>query len=292
MSVDKLQEKIRKTKNPSVIDFGILPAHIPPVLLQEEGSFVRAYGRFCMELLESLRDIVPAVRFSFAGFAVLGTEGIMTLSRVLSHAKKQGYYVLLDVPEALSQQSAQFFAQELFRQENTLEFDGVILSSYIGVDGLLPYAQMVADSGKALFTVIRTANRSAPQLQDLLTGSRVVHMSVAESVNRLGENMIGKSGYSQIAGVAAASSADGIRILRSKFSTMFLLLDGYDYPNANAKNCSYGFDRLGYGAIVCAGISVTAAWTQEFEGAQRYQQLAVEAAQRMKKNICSYITVL
>lgn len=292
MSIDRLQEKIRKTKNPSVIDFGILPEHIPPAILQDEGSFTRAYGRFCMELLESLHGIVPAVRFSFAAFVVLGTEGLMTLSRVLAHAKKQGYYVLLDVPEALSRQNAQFFVQELFRQENALEFDGVILSAYIGVDGLKPYAQMLAESGKTMFAVIRTANRSAPQLQDLLTGSRVVHMTVAESVNRLGENMLGKCGYSQIAGVAAASSADGIRTLRSKFSTMFLLLDGYDYPNANAKNCSFAFDRLGHGAIACAGISVTAAWTQKFEGAEHYRELAVEAAHRMKKNICRHITVL
>ena len=30
MSVDKLQERIRKLKNPSVVDFNLLPEHIPP----------------------------------------------------------------------------------------------------------------------------------------------------------------------------------------------------------------------------------------------------------------------
>lgn len=292
MSIDRLQDKIRKLKNPTVLDFGILPEHIPPQLLQEEGGFTRAYGRFCIQLLETLRNTIPAVRFSFSAFALLGTDGLVTLAKVMDQAKKLGYYVLLDLPEALSQQSAAYYAALVFDQMNDWSCDGFVVSAYIGTDALKPYAQMLADSRKSLFVVIRTSNRSAPQTQDLLTGSRVYHMNIADSVNRLGEDMLAKCGYSQIAGVAAAASAGSLKELRSKYSKLFLLLDGYDYPNANAKNCSYAFDQLGHGAVACAGISITAAWTQEFEGEQRYLELAEQAAQRMKKNLGRYITVL
>ena len=72
---------------------------------------------------------------------------------------------------------------------------------------------------------------------------------------------------------------------------MFLLLDGYDYPNANAKNCSFAFDKLGHGAAACAGVSVTAAWMEE-DSENTYVTLAVEAAERMKKNLTRYVTIL
>ena len=292
MSVDKLQERIRKMKNPSVIDLWVQPEQIPAHILQEEGSFVRAYGRFCGELLCGLKGIVPAVRFSFHTFALLGQEGLAQLAKLLRYAADLGFYVLLDGPEALSAQAAAANARQLLGNDTDLYFDGLILPSYIGSDGLRPYASLIGEKGKALFTVLRTSNRTAPELQDLLTGSRLVHAAAADIVNRLGEAMVGKSGYSQIAAMAAAASPESLRNLRSKYKYLFLLLDGYDYPNANAKNCSLAFDRLGHGAAACAGSSITAAWQAEGSDGRDYVECAIRGAQRMKKNLTRYVSVL
>ena len=86
MSIDVLQEKIRKTKNPSVIDLALKISDLPPHLLAEEGSAAAAYGRFCRELLGSLKGIVPAVRVGFTAFALLGPAGLTELQSVLSAA--------------------------------------------------------------------------------------------------------------------------------------------------------------------------------------------------------------
>lgn len=292
MSIDRLQEKIRKQKNPSVINFDILPDRIPPHLLREEGSFTKAYGRFCMELLDALRPIVPAVRFSFAGLALLGTDGLSTLARVLDYAKGLGYYTLLDVPEALSAQRAGENAKILFQEDTLWVCDGFIVSSYIGSDGLKPYAEGVKASGKDLFVVLRTANRSAAELQDLMTGSRLVHHAKADMADRFGKTLLGRCGFSQIAGVAPASSAGMLTTMRTKYKSMFLLLDGYDYPNANAKNCSCAFDQFGHGAAACAGNSVVGAWLDEETDEDEYAEAAVQAADRMKKNLTRYVTIL
>ena len=134
MSVDLLQDKIRKLKNPSVVEFQVSSEHIPPHILQEEGDFVKAYERFCVELLLGMKDVVPAVRFSFNRFALLGADGLSLLEKVLKYAKEQGYYVLLDVPEALSYQQAELGAQAFLAEDSRWEFDGLILSAYIGSD--------------------------------------------------------------------------------------------------------------------------------------------------------------
>lgn len=291
MSIDKLQEKIRKLKNPLAVDFSVLPQQIPPYILEAAGSFSGAYKQFCKELLEGLKNTVPAVRFDFNAFALLGCEGLVILEEVLSCAKAYGYYVLLDGVEALSAQSAARAAQMLFSEDCKWHFDGLILTAYIGSDGIRPYAEKLKAAGKDIFVVARTANRTAPETQDLLTGSRLAHMAKTDIINRFAEPLVSRCGYSQVAVVAAASSADSLRALRSKYKSLFLLLDGCDYPNANAKNCSFAFDKLGHGAVACAGLSVTAAWMEE-EDPSDYIACAVRAAERMKKNLTRYVTVL
>ena len=292
MSIDKLQDKIRKLKNPSMVDFSVDLEKIPPYILDEERNVVFAYERFCKELLDGLKGIVPAVRFNMGHFSLLGPDGLFLLSRLTEYAGNLDYYVLLDAPECLSRQAAELAAKELFSVKCPWHFDGIVISIYAGSDILKSYAKKLVPGGKDLFVVLRTANKSAAELQDLLTGSRLVHMAAADIVYRQCEKIVGRSGYSQIAAIGPASVADVLKKLRTRYMNLFLLLDGYDYPNANAKNCSFAFDKLGHGAIACAGSGITAAWDSEETDGTEYVRLAVEAAERMKKNLLRYITVL
>ena len=102
MSIDFLHEKIRKTKNPLIVDFSITEERLPPHLLEEEGDFAKAYPRFCRELLEAMAGTVPGVRFSFDMFALLGEDGLSQLKALLERAGELGFYVLLDGPQILS----------------------------------------------------------------------------------------------------------------------------------------------------------------------------------------------
>lgn len=292
MSIDRLQEKIRKTKNPSILDFDITEECLPPHLLAQESTFVKAHTRFCLELMDSLRGIIPAVKFNFAGFALLGTDGLVCLSKLLDYGKRLGYYVVLEMPEALSAHRAESSAGLIFDEENAWACDGVLISSYIGSDGIKPYASRLENSGKSLFVTVRTANRSAMELQDLLSGGRNVYDAMADIVNRYKNPKATKSGYDRIALVGPASSASILQKLRQKYKNLFILVDGYDYPNANAKNCAEAVDKLGHGAVICSGTQITAAWKIAENDGLNYLEDAKEAAERMKKNLTRYFSVL
>ena len=291
MSIDLLHERIRKMKNPSMVDFGVQPDCMPPHLPEEEGSYAAAYARFCRELMEELKDFVPAVRFSFGSFALMGAEGLARLSALLKDASEMGFYVLLDGPEILSPWGADRAAETLFGGEE-YPCDGLLISPYIGSDSIKPFLPYCRDNQKDLFVVVRSPNKSAAELQDLLTGTRLVHGAAMDLVNRHGETILGKCGYSRIGAAVSAGAPNSLRSLRGTYSRVFLLVDGLDYPSGNAKNCSYAFDRFGYGAVVCAGPSVTAAWKEEQSDGRDYAEQALRAAERMKKNITRYITVL
>lgn len=290
MSVDLLQERIRKVKNPSVLQLDALIQTVPPHLRQNN-SDCEAYRVFAKALLEELRETVGVVRYGFAGFAMLGDCGLSTLSELLKTASDLGYYVLLDLPELHSQLVAQVVADSLEKEDTLFPCDGMVISCYAGSDVIRPFLKL-CKAGKSLFPVVRTANKTATEVQDLLTGARLVHTAAADVVNRHAEAVPGKSGYCHVGAVAAASSADSLRNLRNKYKRLFLLLDGYDYPNSNAKNCSFAFDAFGHGAAACAGTSLTAAWQDAGTDGTDFTQQALQAAIRMKKNLTRYISVL
>ena len=200
--------------------------------------------------------------------------------------------MLLDAPEILSPASAKMTAESLLGEGSIYPCDGLVISGYLGSDVIKPFLPYCKKAKKDLFVVARTANKSAPELQDLLAGTRLVHAAAADHVNRYGADTAGKSGYTNVGILAAASSAESLRNLRAKSPKLFLLVDGYDYPNANAKNCANAFDRFGHGAVVCGGMGITCAWKEAESGEEAYLDHAKAAADRMKKNLTRYVTVL
>lgn len=290
MAIDVLQEKIRKRKNALVVDFSLPMEQLPPHIQAQEP--VAAFSQFCKELMEGLKGTVCGVRFSFGQFALLGDGGLSALAELLELARSLDFYVLLDSSEVLTPWAADRAAAAFFGENARFFCDGLIVSPYIGTDAMKPFVPYCKDSRKDLFMAVRTPNKSAAELQDLLTGTRLVHTAAVDLLLRQGENILGRCGYSHVGALASAGAGSSLSGLRSKYKRLFLLVDGYDYPSGNAKNASFAFDQLGHGAAVCVGPAVTAAWlTTETDGAD-YVQQAVLAAERIQKNIGRYVTIM
>lgn len=289
MSIDILQTKIRKLKNPAMVNLTMDPADLPPQLL-EEGK-AAGYGIFCRELLAALKDIVPAVRISFTPFALLGPDGLAELQNVLAAAAQHGCYVAMEAPQILSPGMAAMVASHVFGEDAIWPCDGLIIDGYPGTDlvkPFLPYCKKERD----VFCVVRTSNKSAPEIQDLLSGTRLVHAAAADLFNRFAEKSLGKSGYGRVAVMAGAGSAESLRTLRGKYPKLFILVDDLDYPGCNAKICANAFDKFGHGAVCCSGSAITAAWKVAGTDGRDYVEQAVSAAERMKNNLTRYTTVL
>ena len=291
MSIDYLQDKIRKTKNPSMISLELPASCLPPQILAQTETVADAYSVFFEALLEGLKGTVAAVRVPWGMFTLLGARGVEALSGVLRKARELGYYVLLDGLDFSTPAAAEMVAEAVFGREEW-PCDGIVVPVYLGSECIKPFLEYCRDKKKDIFVQVKTSNKSAPELQDLRTGSRQVHTAAMDLVNRYGEPIVGRFGYSRVAAVVGAGAPDAIRTMRAKYQRVFFMTDGYDYPNGNAKNCSFAFDRLGHGAIACAGKSVTAAWQQAESDGSDFVDLAVEAALRMKKNLTRYVTIL
>ena len=290
MAIDILQNKIKKQGRTLMLDLSITADDVPPVLLQASAGPVDACRDYSRKLLQGLKTQISAVRFRLLHFALMGEKGISLLSELLKYASSQGYYTLLDIPGLMSEEDAAFSAGRIWGEDGIFPCDGVVVSAYPGSDVIKPFLPYCQEQKKDVFVAVRTPNRSAPDIQNLLAGSRTVHMAAADNVNRYGGTTIGKFGYSRVGIVAAATAGDSVKMLRAKYPGLFMIVDGLDCSGANARNCSYGFDRMGHGAIVCLGSSVTSAWKED--SGEDYLLAAVSSAQKARKRIERYVTVL
>lgn len=306
MSVDVLQAKIRKLKNPTMVcicpTIRELPLHIKEDARHQYGQTLRAaaeaYKAFSFGILDALKDTVPAVSVVSGAFSALGADGVAAMQEVLSYAASLGYYVLLDMMRADLGTTAEDLADACFGSVQVGEAsftpypcDGILMSGFLGSDAVSPFAAHCRE-GKNVFIVARSSNKSAREVQDLLAGDRVVYQVMADLAMRWSTGLFGQNGYSEIGIAVGATNRQVLQTLRRKYDRLFFLVPGYGAQGAGAKDAQYAFDRMGHGAAIMAGRSILYAFQKQDSDGRDYQQAAVAAAEKMKKQILSYITVM
>ena len=262
MSIDVLKNKIRKLRNPSALTIAPTPDLVPPMFASAFEDPVQAMGEYCVRAMEELKS-------------------------VLDTAAKLGYYVILDWQRQEDESSAKAAAKLLLSGE-LWPCDAVVLSCYPGSAAVKPYIQEANAEKKDVFVVLKTAGKSGSELQDLQTGGRTVYTAGADLLAKWGDPAVERCGYSRVAAVGNASHMASLKVLREKYPRLFLLVDGLEAGNANARNASFAFDKMGYGALVCCNLLT--AWIENPENDPVEE--VVSAAQKMKRNISTYVTVL
>lgn len=260
MSFDHLQSLIKTTKCP-------LAAELSPA--GEEG--VESFLPFALAFTQALRGTVPALRLPLGGYLRLGWQGVKALEELLAYAREQGLFTILD--GALCQLPPSPLPQ--------LPADCLILSGYLGSDGLLPLLERARQEDKCLFVLARTANPSAGELQDLVAGDRLVYQVTGDLAQRLGKEDLGRLGYSRMGIGAEGVWPSDLRSLRRRWPQNFLLVSG------PAGDVRFAFDQYGRGAIVSTPEPAQAARDRGGDPAA-----ALDRARALRDELKRYVTVL
>ena len=299
MSIDALQSKIHKLKSPVMVGLDPSAELLPPAILEEARAeygdslhaLAAAYERFCEGILEAVSGVAPAVKLQERCFLALGAEGVAVMQRLMEKASQMGFYVLLDANYASVEHISQLYADALFGENAPYCCDGVTVNGYLGGDNVKPFLPYCREQQKNLFCYVRTSNKSSREVQELISGDRLVYTAVTDLIMRWSLDLYGKNGYSEIAAVVGATQPEAIRSLRQKYDRIFLLLIGYGAQGGHAKNAQYAFDKFGRGAIVSASRSILGAWQKTGDGAA-YKDSARAAAIKMRDDIVKYLLVI
>lgn len=226
MSIERLQAAIRERKTP--IALGLAPEieKISPKIVK---NFEEMFGPGMMANAEALRfhacqamdaaqGKLPAVVISAEHYLRYGMMGADVLSNLVSAAAARGLYAIMDCRTT---------RPELWLN-GPMAGDGLTVMPYVGGD-CVPQ-----NTDKAIFAVVRTANESSGEVQNLIAGDRPLYAAMAQQMARKGAALLVETGYSL-----------DIREVRKRAGDAFLLL-----PYCDGQNASPAFDELGHGAMV------------------------------------------
>jgi orotidine-5'-phosphate decarboxylase len=307
MSIEILQEKIRKKKNPTVLGLDPRPEYIPQSIVDKHlaalGStpegMAAAYTEFCCGLIDALEPIVPAVKPQAACFEVLGHHGVKALEDVTAYAKQHGMYVIMDAKRGDIGVSAESYARAYIGKTiigdvayAPFDADAVTVNGYLGSDGITPFTDICKSDNKAIFLLVKTSNKSSREVQDLIVGDRLMYVAMADLAMRLSSDLYGASGYSAIGAVVGATHPDVLKELRRKYDRLFFLVPGYGAQGGAAHDVQYAFDRYGHGAIINASRSLMCAWKKTGNDGADYTDAAQKAAIEMRNEITTYVQVM
>ena len=231
MIIDKLIQKIKEMDNPTVI--GLDPRYelIPDEIKEKYDSSNSGICKACLEfnkgLIDSICDIIPAVKPQAAFYEALGIEGIETLKETCDYAKSKGMVVILDAKRGDIGSTSKAYSKA-YLEDGEIKADFLTVNPYLGSDGVLPFVEDCEKYDKGVFVLVKTSNPSSSELQNLKTeDGRTVYEVVGNLTEIWGENLIGEYGYSSVAAVVGATHPAELKELREKMPHTFFLIPGY-----------------------------------------------------------------
>ncbi|MCX4303077.1 MAG: orotidine-5'-phosphate decarboxylase [Clostridia bacterium] len=274
-AIDRLIDKIKEMNNPTVI--GLDPRYdmLPECIKKKYGTDLRDVCRAIIEynykLIDSVCDIVPAIKPQIAFYEMFGTYGIEAFCETCRYAKHKGMIVIADMKRGDIGTTAQAYSNAAIGKTPIAEMnysiydiDFVTVNPYLGTDGIKPFVEDCKKYNKGIFVLVKTSNQSSGELQDLkLEDGKTVYEKVAELVNMWGKDLVGENGYSSISSVVGATYPKQLEELRKIMPTSYFLIPGYGAQGGKADDIALGFDDNGLGGIVNASRSLMCAWKSD-----------------------------
>jgi orotidine-5'-phosphate decarboxylase len=234
-----------------------------------------AVTEFCKTIIDSVYDLVPAVKPQSAYFEQLGADGADVLYAVCEYAQSRGLYVILDAKRGDIGTTAVAYADAYLG--GTYPADCITVNPYLGSDGIAPFADIAKAQEKSVFALVKTSNPSSKELQDLKSDNgEPIYLRVAEILN---------ANYptDSVGFVVGATQAAQLRELREKYPATFFLIPGYGAQGGTASDIAHARNNTGGGYIVNSSRGIIGAWQQS--GTANYGNAAREAVIAMTKDL-------
>ncbi len=300
--INKLIDKIQKTKAPIVVGLdpmlSYIPEHIQKRAFAEFGETLEgaaeAVWQFNKEIVDKTYDLIPAVKPQIAMYEQFGIEGLKAYKKTVDYCKSKDLVVIGDVKRGdIGSTSAAYAVGHLgkiqvgSRTYAGFDEDFITVNPYLGSDGIQPFVEVCREEKKGLFILVKTSNPSSGEFQDQLINGKPLYELVGEKVAEWGMAHMGGS-YSYIGAVVGATYPEQGKMLRRVMPKAFILVPGYGAQGGQGKDLVHFFNEDGLGAVVNSSRGIIAAYKQEAYakyGAQNFAEASRAAVEAMIADI-------
>ncbi len=300
-AIDNLIEKIKKTNNPTVMGldprYEMLPKCVTNKYSQDLEGVAKAITEYNKALIDATYDIIPAIKPQIAFYEMFGVPGMKAFKETCRYAKEKGMIVIADIKRGDIGSTAQGYSNAFLgrtpigeKEEAIYDVDFVTVNPYMGTDCVKPFIEDCKKYDKGIFILVKTSNPSSGELQDLkLENNKEVYRQVTDLVEKWGEELRGKYGYSSIAAVVGATYPEQLEQIRKAAPHTYFLIPGYGAQGGKANDIALGFDSNGLGGIVNASRSLMCAyksdrWKEQYTE-EEYAKATRAEALRMKDEL-------
>ncbi|UCD03407.1 MAG: orotidine-5'-phosphate decarboxylase [Candidatus Aenigmatarchaeota archaeon] len=283
---DRLMNAVESKQNPSIIgldsDFTKLPDYLKRGTVTSPEAAANAMLRFNKVIIDSIKDVVPAVKIQSAFYEIYGAVGIKAFWESANYAKSKGLLVIADVKRGDIGSTSKAYSDAYLGKNS--EIDGITINPYLGSDGVLPFVESAKENGKGIFVLVKTSNPSSGEIQDLSCEGKTVYETVAELVSGWGRGIVGSRGYSSVGAVVGATHPEEAAKLRKIMPSAIFLVPGYGAQGGGARDVVPCFNKDGHGAIVHSARAVIFA---RRKGKDDFGVAARQAALKMRQDIAA-----
>ncbi len=300
-AIDILIDKIKKMNNPTVLGldprYDMVPECIKSKYEKDFNGTMEAILEFDKRLIDSICDIIPAVKINTAFYEMFGFKGMQVFEEICKYAKEKDMIVIADAKRGDIGTTAQAYSNAFLGETPIANnetyimgnIDFVTVNPYLGIDGVKPFIEDCKKYNKGIFVLVKTSNPSSGELQDLkLEDGKTIYAKVAELVNSWGEELIGEYGYSSISSVVGATYREQLEELRKIMPHSYFLIPGYGAQGGKAEDIALGF-KNGIGGIVNSSRGLMCAyksdrWKEKYSEEQFAEATRAEAI-RMREDL-------
>ena len=275
--INVLCEKIKKLNAPIVVGLdpmlSYVPEHVVKKSFEEYGETLEgaadAIWQFNKEIVDSVYDLIPAVKPQVAMYEQFGVEGMKAYKTTVDYCHEKGLVVIGDVKRGdIGSTSAAYAVGHLGKVQvgsrtlSAFNEDFATVNPYLGTDGIKPFVDVCREEKKGLFILVKTSNPSSGEFQDRIIDGRPLYEWVGEKVAEWGADCMGDS-YSYIGAVVGATYPEMGKVLRKVMPNSFILVPGYGAQGGKASDLVHYFNEDGLGAIVNSSRGIIAAYKKE-----------------------------
>jgi len=236
---DKLVKKIRDTQ--SFLCLGIDPHLdlIPNIfdLQNNSSNIITKVEKFCFSLLDSAKDLVPAIKPQIALFEQLGPDGMKLLASLCKYAQSLNFLIIMDAKRGDIGSTSQAYANAYLGENAPYPSDAMTINPWLGIDSLDPFFKKASETSSGLFILVHTSNKGSKDIQEMpLTNGAKCYEHLAKLLKPIIENQKGDLGLSSIGIVSGATFKDESLALRKLLPSAPFLIPGYGAQGASAKD--------------------------------------------------------
>lgn len=297
MIIDQMIEKIIAMQNPTCVGLDTQLDYLPAEMREGVETCEQAADAilaFNKKIVDSVCDIVPAVKVQIAYYEQYGAAGVAAFLATVAYAKEKGLFVIADckrndIGSTAARYSAAYLGETALGDKTVrvAGCDFLTVNAYLGTDGVAPFLDDCKKFDTGLFILVKTSNPSSGELQDLkLADGRTVYECMGDMVEGWGAEFVGKYGYSAIGAVVGATHPAEAKILRDRLAHTFFLVPGYGAQGGNAEMLKNCFDKNGLGGIVNNSRGILCAYKKN---GGTYYEAARAACIAMQKDLVSVL---